>query len=58
MTQMCELLFEEIFFETFVKWDGFQIAFFKQLDIMRARSRQRSLLEVGREQLQEKIDEF
>lgn len=35
MTQKRELLFEEIFFETFVKSDGFQIAFFEQLDIIR-----------------------
>jgi hypothetical protein len=42
MSQLCELSIDEIFFETFVKSDGFQIAFFMRLDIMRPRSRQRS----------------
>ena len=42
MSQLCKQSFDEIFFKTFVKWDGFQIAFFNRLDIMRPRSRQTS----------------
>jgi len=54
MSQLCKQSFGEIIFKTFVKWDGFQIAFFNRLDIMRPRSRQTFPLEVGREQLQDK----